>query len=98
LPGARNTIENFKQLKLYLAKESNKKVLLITSTYHMKRSLIIARKYDLKLVGFTPTTSKKNNSFSLINFYQHINFKQNLSSFDIFLRELIGIFVVKIMF
>ena len=98
LPSARNTVENFKQLKLYLAKESNKKVLLVTSAYHMRRSLIIAKKYDLKLAGFTPITSKKNNSFSLINFYQHINFKQNLSSFDLFLRELIGIFVVKIMF
>ena len=97
MPNARNTIENFKQLKLFLAKESNKKVLLVTSTYHMKRSLIIARKFDLKFVGFLPITSKKNNSFSLVNFYQHINFKANLSSFDLFFRELVGILAVKIM-
>jgi len=97
LPNARNTIENFKQLKLFLAKESNKKVLLVTSTYHMRRSLIIARKFDLKLVGFAPIASKKNNSFSLVNFYQHINFKQNLFSFDLFFRELVGILAVKIM-
>tara|TARA_B110000977_G_scaffold37115_1_gene49866 strand:- start:209 stop:952 length:744 start_codon:yes stop_codon:yes gene_type:complete len=96
LPNARNTIENFKQLNHYLGKGSDQKILLITSSFHMKRSLIIAKKNNIKAYGLPSNFYTKNNSFSLINFYQNINFIRNLSYFDRFFKELIGIFVVKI--
>jgi len=97
LPNARNTIENFKRLNRYLTKDLNKKILLVTSASHMKRSLIIAKKNNIKAYGFPSSFYTRNNSFSLINFYQNINFQKNLSSFDIFFKEVLGIFVVKIM-
>ena len=96
LPNARNTIENFKQLNHYLGKDSDKKILLITSPSHMKRSLIIGKKNNIKVYGFSSNFYTKNSSFSLINYYQNINFMRNLSYFDKFFKELIGIFIVKI--
>ena len=96
LPNARNTIENFKQLKRFLNRDKNKKILLVTSASHMKRSLIIAKKYNIETQGFPSSLKSRTNSFSLINFYQNINIQRNLYYFDIFFREMFGIFIVTV--
>ena len=97
LPSARNTIENFKQLKSFLKGEKNKKILLVTSAFHMKRSLMIAKKYDIKIQGFPSFFYISSDYSSLINSYQNLRIQNNLYYFDIFFRELVGIFLVKIM-
>lgn len=96
LPNARNTIENFKQLKLFLDKKKNKKVLLVTSAFHMKRSLMIAKKYNIAIQGFPSSFYISSGYFSLIDSYQNLSTQNNLYHFDIFFRELVGIFLVKI--
>jgi uncharacterized SAM-binding protein YcdF (DUF218 family) len=96
LPNARNTIENFKQLKSFLKREEDKKFLLVTSASHMKRSLMIAKKYNIEIQGFPSSFKSRTNSFSLINFYQNINIQGNLYYFDIFFKEMLGIFIVTV--
>ena len=96
LPEARNTIENFKQLNKYLSGDRSKKILLITNAYHIKRSLIIAQKYNIPIQGFPSSFYASNKSFNLANYYQDINFSKNLRFFDIFFRELLGIFMIKV--
>ena len=96
LPGARNTIENFKQLKRFLNRDKNKKILLVTSASHMKRSLMIAKKYNIETQGFPSSFKSRTNSFSLVNFYQNINIQRNLYYFDIFFKEMLGIFIVTV--
>ena len=96
LPNARNTIENFKQLKRFLNRDKNKKILLVTSASHMKRSLMIAKKYNIETQGFPSSFKSRTNSFSLVNFYQNINIQRNLYYFDIFFKEMLGIFIVTV--
>ena len=96
LPNARNTIENFKQLKSFLKREENKKILLVTTASHMKRSLMIAKKYNIEIQGFPSSFKSRTNPFSLINFYQNINIQRNLHYFNIFFKEMLGIFIVTV--
>jgi uncharacterized SAM-binding protein YcdF (DUF218 family) len=96
LPDARNTIENFKQLNKYLSGDKSKKILLVTNAFHMKRSLVIAEKYKIQVQAFPSSFYTSNRYFSLINYYQGMSFQKNLFYFDVFVRELLGIFAVKV--
>ena len=90
---SRNTIENFKEIeKLNLI---DSKTVLITSAYHMKRSIIIAKEFDLKLIPYV-VDPKTNLQSSLINIYQDFNIIKNLANFNLFFREIIGIIVFKL--
>ena len=90
---SRNTIENFKEIeKLNLI---DSKTVLITSAYHMKRSIIIAKEFDLKLIPYVVDT-KTNLQSSLINIYQDFNIIKNLANFNLFFREIIGIIIFKL--
>jgi uncharacterized SAM-binding protein YcdF (DUF218 family) len=97
LTNARNTIENFKQLKIFLSKNKNKKILLVTSAFHIKRSLVIAEKNGIKMQGYPSSYVASHDSFSFINFYQDINVQKNLYYFNIFFKEIVGIFLAKVM-
>tara|TARA_Y100000816_G_C26003812_1_gene524578 strand:+ start:215 stop:784 length:570 start_codon:yes stop_codon:yes gene_type:complete len=90
---SRNTIENFKEIKKLNLKDSE--TALITSAYHMKRSMIISKKFGLDLLPYA-INSKTNTQNSLINTYQDFDIVKNLSKFNLFLREIIGIIVFKI--
>ena len=90
---SRNTIENFKEIKKLNLIDS--KTVLITSAFHMKRSLIIANDFGLQLIPFVVDT-KKNRQSSLINIYQDFDISTNLANFNLFLREIIGIIVFKL--
>ena len=86
---SRNTIENFKEIKELDVDFSQ--TVLITTAYHMKRSMIIAKKQGVKVqpypVNFTSTSVTP-----LLNSYQGFNVTKNLSNFNTFFREMIGIF------
>ena len=90
---SRNTIENFKEIeKLNLI---DSKTILITSSYHMKRSLIISKDFGLKLIPYV-VDQKTYRLSSLINIYQDFNISRNLANFNLFFREIIGIIVFKL--
>ncbi len=92
LDNARNTYENFKRLNEFLIKTNNinSKILLITDAYHMKRSMILSKKYNLNISSFPSDFITKNETKGFINSYQSINVQNNLKKFDVFIKELIS--------
>ena len=90
----RNTYENLKEFKI---KDNNNKNVLITSAFHMKRSLLIAKKLNIELIPYG-VDYRSVNFFSIVNFYQSFSVSHNLSSFDIFFREMLGILAIKLFY
>ena len=77
----RNTIENLQEIqKLNINNENS---ILITSAFHMKRSLMIAKKFNLNLVPHAVDFRSISNK-SLINSYQSFSISANLTNFDLF--------------
>jgi uncharacterized SAM-binding protein YcdF (DUF218 family) len=103
IDNTRNTVENLKSFKdLFGNDQSN---VLITSAFHMKRSIMIANKFNLKLIPYAVdfrsnlnTFVEKKKEFSILNYIQTFNVLNNLNSFNIFFRELLGILAFKIFF
>ena len=92
--GTRNTIENlskFKSLKI-----NEKGDVLITSAFHMNRSLIISKKLELNLIPYAVDFRVSNSNISLINYYQSFSILSNLMNFNLFFREIIGTIIAKI--
>ena len=97
IDNTRNTIENLKEFKkLNLKSEHNP--ILITSAFHMKRSLLISEKLDLNLtpyaVDFRSFEDAGNDG--LLNYYQRFSLAGNLQSINLYFREILGIIAVKI--
>ena len=90
----RNTYENLSEIKKI---GNNNKNVLITSAFHMQRSLLIANKLNIELIPYAVDYRFKNIS-SFINYYQGYSVSNNLISFDIFFREMLGILVVKLFY
>jgi len=93
LPNARNTFENFKRLNEFLIKKNKtqSKILLITDAFHMKRSLMMAKKFNLNISSLPSSYITKKDSVGLINSYQKISILNNLRQFDIFIKEMISL-------
>ena len=89
LKESRNTVENLLSFKEFNVKHDFKKVVILTSPSHMKRSLIISNKIGLNLHPYYWKVTRRN--FSFINFYQTFSFFENISSFDVLFREILGI-------
>ena len=84
----RNTIENLKAFKkINTLNQSN---ILITSAFHMKRSMLIAKELDLVIKPYAVDFRSVNN-FNILNYYQQLSIAENWHSFNIFFREIIGI-------
>ncbi len=94
LGNTRNTIENFKELKNQNIDSVD--TVLITSAFHMKRSLMIAKKLKLKVAPY-PVDFRSISYQSFINSYQKFSISSNLQEFDLFIREIIGILAFKIL-
>ena len=91
----RNTIENLKAFKnINTLNQSN---ILVTSAFHMKRSMMIAKKLDLNIKPYA-VDFKSINDFDILNYYQMFSIADNWQSFNIFFRELLGIFVFKLFY
>ena len=63
----------------------------------MKRSLLIAKKLNIELIPYG-VDYKSVDFFSIINFYQRFSVTNNLSSFDTFFREMLGILAIKLFY
>lgn len=89
---SKNTIENFQNLiKIKNLELENKKNILVTSAYHLPRSIMIARYYNINLVPFAVDfRSLSIKEFDLSVYYQTFNFAKNISVFDRVFREVVG--------
>ena len=90
----RNTIENISEIKKLKIDDSTS--ILITSAFHMKRTMMISEKLQLKFIPYAVDFRSISNK-SLLNRYQKYSISSNLSNFDLFIREIIGILAFKIM-
>ena len=89
---SRNTIENFKEIKQLDLKY--KETILVTSAYHMKRSMMIAKKNGVKVLPYGINFAS-NSEIPLINRYQVFDVANNLLNFNTFFREILGIVAFK---
>ena len=91
LGDSRNTIENLINYSNMNKINKFNNVLLVTSAFHMKRSMIIANKLNIKLipyaVDFRAVAKKK-------KFY-NFDFATELKKFDLFFKEIVAIIGVK---
>ena len=90
---SRNTIENFREIKELNLKYSE--TVLITSAYHMKRSMMIAEKQGVRVIPY-PVNPISRSKTPLLNRYQVFDVVNNLSKFNTFFREILGIIAFKI--
>ena len=90
---SRNTIENFREIKELNLKYSE--TVLITSAYHMKRSMMIAEKQGVKVIPY-PVNPISRSKTPLLKRYQVFDVVNNLSKFNTFFREILGIIAFKI--
>ena len=94
IDNTRNTIENLKAFKkINTLNQSN---ILITSAFHMKRSMLIAKKLDLNIKPFAVDFRSVHN-FNILNYYQKLSVADNWQFFNIFFREIIGILAFKLL-
>ena len=94
IDNTRNTIENLKAFKkINTLNQSN---ILITSAFHMKRSMLIVKELDLNIKPFA-VDFRSVNKFNILNYYQRLNIAENWQSFNIFFREIIGILAFKLL-
>ena len=92
IDNARNTIENLKAFKdISSLKQSN---ILITSAFHMKRSMLIADKLDINIKPYA-VDFRSIADLSILNYYQMFSVADNWQFFNIFFREIIGIIAFK---
>ncbi len=90
---SRNTIENFKEIKDLNLIYSD--TVLITSAYHMKRSMMIAEKMGVNVIPY-PVNPISRSTTHLLNNYQVFDTANNLSKFNTFFREILAIIAFKI--
>ena len=92
---SKNTIENFDEIEMLNLDEN--KTILITSAYHMKRSMMIAKKKNLNFLPFAIDFTQESYG-SFINSYRAFDIVANLNNFNLFFREVFGITIFKIFF
>lgn len=93
----RNTIENLQAFKKFNV--TNKTNILITSAFHMKRVMLMTKKINIDVIPYAVDFhSRGKTEFSLLNFIQTFNITNNLSTFNNFFREILGILAFKIFY
>ncbi len=90
----RNTIENIIEIKKLKIDDSIS--ILITSAFHMKRTMMISEKFKLKFIPYAVDFRSISNQ-SVLNSYQRYSISSNLRDFDLFIKEIIGILAFKIL-
>lgn len=92
---SKNTIENLTEIENLKLKDSE--TILLTSAYHMKRSIMIAKKKNLNFLPYAVDIPSKDNK-NLLNTYKSFDVVNNMIKFNLFFREIIGIFAFKIFY
>ena len=92
---SKNTIENLKDLKNVIDNDQNN--LIITSAFHMKRTIIISKKLGIDFIPYpVDHRSMMLKDNKIIEVYKDFDIAKNISMFNIFFREILGILAVKI--
>ena len=95
LPTSKNTIGNLKDLQNIVS--DSQKNLLITSGFHMKRTLVISKKLGINFIPYpVDHRSILLEDNKITNVYKDFDIAKNISMFNIFFREILGILAVKI--
>ena len=95
LPTSKNTIGNLKDLQNIVS--DSQKNLLITSGFHMKRTLVISKKLGINFIPYpVDHRSILLEDNKITNIYKDFDIAKNISMFNIFFREILGILAVKI--
>ena len=96
-PTSKNTIQNLKDLKKIM--NDKQKNLIITSAFHMKRTLIISKEIGIDFVPY-PVDHRSILIYenSIINIYKDFDIGKNISMFNIFFREMLGILAFKLLY
>ncbi|MGI4020857.1 MAG: YdcF family protein [Janthinobacterium lividum] len=85
---ARNTIENIQFSKIILqSRHLPPPYLLVTSAFHMRRALLICKKYGVKVVPYPCNFFAGKGSTSVDHF---IPSAETLANWNIYLKELVG--------
>ena len=95
LDDSRNTIENLTSLNKYLKGQNYNNMLLITSAFHMKRSLLIAKKLKLEFIPYA-VDFRSGSDYFISNYWQKLSISKNFTDLDLFFREVIGSFAAKL--
>ena len=96
-PTSKNTIQNLKDLKKII--NDKQKNLIITSAFHMKRTLIISKEIGIDFVPY-PVDYRSILIYenSIINIYKDFDIGKNISMFNIFFSEMLGILAFKLLY
>lgn len=89
---SKNTIENVLEIKK-LIKTDGRNCLLITSGYHMRRSLAIFKKHGMQPVACA--CDMRSGDFSIFDFF--VFKSDSLSNWDALIHEVLGYWVYKMM-
>ena len=96
-PTSKNTIQNLEDLKKII--NYKQKNLIITSAFHMKRTLIISKEIGINFVPYpVDHRSILINENNIINIYKDFDIGKNISMFNIFFREMLGILAFKLLY
>ena len=95
ISNTRNTIENLIAFKEF--DKTNQKNILITSAFHMKRATLIASKLNIDVTPYAVDFGSPGHD-NVINYYQKFSLTHNLSTFNVFFREMIGILAFKLFY
>ena len=95
IDNTRNTIENLKAFKKISS--LNQSNILITSAFHMKRSMLIANKLNINIKPYA-VDFRSLDGLSFLNYYQKFSIADNLQFFNTFFREIVGIIAFKLFY
>ena len=97
ITNTRNTVENLQAFKeLNITDKSN---ILITSATHMKRAMLIAKKMNITVIPYAVDfRTTKEIKFSILSFIQGFNITINLSNFNNFFKEILGILAFEVFY
>ena len=82
---SKNTIENLTEIENLKLKDSE--TILLTSAYHMKRSIMIAKKKNLNLLPYAVDIASKDNK-NLLNTYKSFDVVNNMIKFNLYHKNL----------
>ena len=88
---SRNTYENLVFSKSFINNTKEEKWLLVTSAYHMKRAISVAKKLNLDFIPY-PVDFMLNKNFNWKFWYHKIYFLNNMKDFQLASHEYIGLF------
>lgn len=95
IANTRNTIENIQAIReLNISNQSN---ILITSASHMKRVILISEYFDVDFVPYA-VDYRSISSKSFLNNLQNFDVSRNLSNFNKFISEIIGVIAFKLFY